>query len=38
VKQSKTLVAQNHTHVALYIGRVHMQAVVSQGMYTRWLH
>jgi hypothetical protein len=38
VKQSKTLVAQKHTHVALYTGRVHTRAVVSQGAYTRGLH
>jgi hypothetical protein len=38
VKQSKTLVAQKNTHVALYIGRVHTRDVVSQGTYTRGLH
>jgi hypothetical protein len=35
VKKRKTLVAQKHTLVALYTGRMHMQAVVSQGVHTQ---
>ena len=31
-------VAQKHTCVALYTGRIHTQAVVSQGVYTRGLY
>jgi hypothetical protein len=38
VKKRKTLVSQKHTLVALYTGRVHMWAVVSQDACTRGLH
>jgi hypothetical protein len=38
VKQIKTLVAQKHTHVTLYTGRVQMRVVVSQGVCTRGLN
>jgi hypothetical protein len=38
VKQRKSPVTQKHTHVALYIGHVHTQAVVNQGAYTRGLY
>jgi hypothetical protein len=38
VKQRKTLVAQKHTLVALYIGRIHTRVVVSQGAFTSGLH
>jgi hypothetical protein len=38
VKQRKTLGAQKHTLVTLYTGRVHMWAIVSQGVCTRGLH
>jgi hypothetical protein len=38
VKKRKTLVAQKHTLVSLYIGHVHTWAVVCQGAYTCRLH